>query len=254
MTMLRIGHKGADAMRVGNTLSSFAAAVDAGVDAIELDVLRPRADFADGSDWRTAPAGPVASPSGPLLVAHDWGDSARRDPLTLAEALDAFTEPPLDRVRFDLDLKIAGREDEVVELLRERTLIDRAMASTMEIRSIEVLKQLEPTLQRGWTLPRVDRDWNSRRWARPLVIVGSASLRARLPRQIAARAPELGAWAVWVYHPLITRRLVDAAHRVRVAVIAWTVDEPVRIRELVALGVDGICSNDPRLLASSREP
>ena len=233
MTMLRIGHKGADAIRVGNTLSSFAAAVDAGVDAIELDVLRPHADFADGSDWRTAPAGPVASPSGPLLVAP---------------------EPPLDRVRFDLDLKIAGREDEVVELLRERTLIDRAMASTMEIRSIEALKQLEPTLQRGWTLPRVDRDWNSRRWARPLVIVGSASLRARLPRQIAARAPELGAWAVWVYHPLITRRLVDAAPRVRVAVIAWTVDEPVRIRELVALGVDGICSNDPRLLASSREP
>jgi glycerophosphoryl diester phosphodiesterase len=193
----------------------------------------------------------VSSPGGPLVVAHDWADSERRDPLTLAEALDAFTAPPLDGVRFDLDLKIAGREDEVVGLLRERSLVERAMASTMEIRSIEALKQLEPGLERGWTLPRVDRDWSSRRWARPLVIAGSASLRARLPRQIAARAPELGAWAVWVYHPLITRRLVDAAHGVRVAVIAWTVDEQVRIRELVALGVDGICSNDPRLLESS---
>jgi glycerophosphoryl diester phosphodiesterase len=252
--LLRIGHKGADAIRAGNTLESFAAAVDAGVDAIELDVLRPRADFADGSDWRNASAGHVPDPGGPLLVAHDWADSERREPLTLAEALDAFTDPPLDRVRFDLDLKVAGREDEIVELLRERSLLDRAMASTMEIRSIEALKQLEPRLQRGWTLPRVDRDWSSRRWARPLVIAGSASLRARLPRQIAARAPELGAWAIWVYHPLITRRLVDAAHRVRVAVIAWTVDEPLRIRELAALGVDGICSNDPRLLASSREP
>ncbi|MFL5871689.1 MAG: glycerophosphodiester phosphodiesterase [Solirubrobacterales bacterium] len=246
--MLRIGHKGADAIRPGNTLESFGAAVDAGVDVIELDVLRPRADFADGSDWRAAPAGPASDPDGPLLVAHDWADSERRDPLTLAEALDAFTAPPLDRVRLDLDLKIAGREDEIVELLRARSLVERAMASTMEIRSLEALKQLEPDLQRGWTLPRVDRDWNSRRWARPLVIAGSASLRARLPRQIAVGAPRLGAWAVWVYHPLITRRLVDAAHRVGVAVIAWTVDEPARIRELAALEVDGICSNDPRVL------
>jgi glycerophosphoryl diester phosphodiesterase len=34
-----------------------------------------------------------------------------------------------------------------------------------------------------------------------------------------------------------------------VAVIAWTVDEPDRLRRLAALAVDGICSNDPRLLA-----
>ena len=62
-------------------------------------------------------------------------------------------------------------------------------------------------------------------------------------------APELGVWAVWVYHPLITRRLVEAAHGVGVAVIAWTVDELERAQRLAALGVDGICSNDPRLLA-----
>ncbi|MGH7605762.1 MAG: glycerophosphodiester phosphodiesterase family protein, partial [Gemmatimonadales bacterium] len=54
-----MGHKGADALVPGNTLESFAAAVDAGVDAIELDVLRPRADFSGGMDWRRAPAGPA---------------------------------------------------------------------------------------------------------------------------------------------------------------------------------------------------
>jgi glycerophosphoryl diester phosphodiesterase len=247
--VLAIGHKGADGIRPGNMLASFIAAVDVGVDAIELDVLRPRADFADGADWRAAPAGPVDGPGGDLLVAHDWPDAARREPLTLAEALDAFTEPPLDQVRFDLDLKIAGREDEIVALLRERSLIGRAMASTMEVRSLVELHRLEPQLQRGWTLPKVDRDWNSRRWARPLVIAGSASLRARMPGLIRRRAPGLGVWAVWIYHPLITRRLIAAAHAADVAVIAWTVDDPPRVRELAALGVDGICSNDPRLLS-----
>ena len=249
--VLRIGHKGADAIHPGNTLESFAAAVEAGVDAIEFDVLRPRADFADPDAWRTAPAGPVADPGGPLIVAHDWGDAARREPLTLAEALDAFTEPPLDRVRIDLDLKTAGREDELVSALRERDLVERAMVSTMEVRSLHAVRELAPDLDRGWTLPKVGRDWNRSRWARPLVLAGSAAFRARLPALVHAHAPRLGVWAIWIYHPLVTRRLLGAAHRHQVAVIAWTVDDPRRIGELRALGVDGICTNDPRLLNES---
>lgn len=246
---LRIGHKGADAIRTGNTLESFAAAVEIGVDLIELDVLRPRGDFVRPGDWRTAPAGPVATSGGPLLVAHDWGDARQRRPLTLAEALDAFGAPPLDAVSFDLDLKIAGREDEVAAAIRERGLADRAMISTMELSSLQVLARDAPELRRGWTIPRVTRDWTRSRWARPLLAAGSASFRARLPGIVRRRSRELGVWAVWAYHPLITRRLVATAHEAGVAVVAWTVDTDVRIRELVALGVDGICTNDPRLLA-----
>ena len=246
--MLRIGHKGADAIVPGNTLESFAAAVEAGVDAIELDVLRPRADFHDPATWRTAPAGPVANPAGPLIVAHDWGDAARRDALTLDDVLDAFTAPPLDAIRIDLDLKTAGREDEIVAALRKRDLVERAMVSTMEVRSLHVLRELAPKLDRGWTLPKVSRDWNRSRWARPLVLAGSAAFRARLPVIVRAHAPRLGVWAIWMYHPLITARLIHAAHAHGIAVIAWTVDDAARIAALQALGVDGICTNDPRLL------
>jgi glycerophosphoryl diester phosphodiesterase len=32
-----------------------------------------------------------------------------------------------------------------------------------------------------------------------------------------------------------------------VELIAWTVDDADRMRELLDMGVDGICSNDPRL-------
>jgi glycerophosphoryl diester phosphodiesterase len=246
--MLTIGHKGADALAPGNTLESFAAAVDAGVDAIELDVLRPRADFDDSGDWRHAAAGP-ANAGGPLLIAHDWGDARRRDAITLASALEAFTQPPLDRVRFDLDLKVAGREDEVVAAISERGLGERAMVSTMEVASLVYLRDTAPDLDRGWTLPKVSRDWSRSPWLRPVFVAGSASLRTRLPAIVRKRAPELGVWAVWIYHPLITRRLVDAAHDVGVRVVAWTVDEVERIVRLETLGVDGICTNDPRLFS-----
>jgi glycerophosphoryl diester phosphodiesterase len=248
VTFIRVGHKGADAIAPGNTLASFHAAADAGVDVIELDVLRPQSDFADGSEWRTAPPGPARG-TGPLLVAHDWADARRRTPLTLAEALDAFGEPPLDRVAIDLDLKLAGREDEVVAALRERDLLGRAMTSTMEVRSIHVLGEIEPELSRGWTLPKVGRDWTRSRLARPLVAAGVATMRARLPAIVRRHAPRLGVKAIWLYHPLASRSMAAAAHGAGCKLICWTVDQPARIDALLELGVDGICSNDPRLFA-----
>ena len=54
---------------------------------------------------------------------------------------------------------------------------------------------------------------------------------------------------MWVYWPLVTRRLVETTDSTGVELFAWTVDERDRMRALRALGVDGICSNDPRLFA-----
>jgi glycerophosphoryl diester phosphodiesterase len=245
----RIGHKGADLIRPGNTLASFAAAVEAGVEVIELDVLRPRAEFRDGADWRRAAAGPAGDGAPPLLVAHDWSDAARRDPLTFDEAMDAFTHPPLDRVAIHCDLKIAGREDEVIATLRERGLLERASVSTMEVASLEVLRDLDAGVPIGWTLPRATRDWNSTPWARPLVAAALVSLRVRLPGMVGSRAPALGVSSIWAYHPAVTRRLVNACHKEGLELIAWTVDDVPRIQALAAIGVDGICTNDPRLFA-----
>jgi glycerophosphoryl diester phosphodiesterase len=247
--MLLVGHKGADAIRPGNTIESFEAAVEAGVDMIELDVLRPRSDFDRPEDWIRAPAGPVANPSGPLLIAHDWGDARRRNPIELDAVLDAFLAPPLDRVQLDLDLKIAGREDEVVKALRDRELIERVSISTQEVSSLGQFRQLEPALRVGWTVPRTTKDWNSKRWARPLVIAALVTLRRRLPGIVSRTAPGFGVQALWAYHLVITDRLLQACRGAGLELIAWTVDDLEQMRRLAALGVDGICSNDPRLFA-----
>ena len=247
--MLRVGHKGADRIVPGNTIESFHAAVGAGVDVIEFDVLRPPDDFADGSDWRTAPAGPARA-SGPLLVAHDWGAARRAEkPLTLDEALDAFNASPLDAVQFDLDIKICGREDEIADAVRSRGLTDRAMTSGTELPTIHALGEIAPEISRGWTIPRVSRDWTKSRIGKPLVLAGMASLRVRLPRVVRREAPVLGVQAIWTHHGLATRALVEAAHDAGCILVAWTVDDAQRMRELAEMGVDGICTNDPRLFA-----
>jgi glycerophosphoryl diester phosphodiesterase len=237
--MRLVGHKGADSIRTGNTLESFRAAVEAGVDTVELDVL-----------W--TPDGHPKLPRSeraPLVVAHDWHDAERRQPLTLDETLEAFTAPPLDRVEIDCDLKLRGRERELVAALQEHGLVGRAMVSTMELVSLERIAADEPTLRRGWTYPKVTRDWNSKRWAAPGVLAALAYLRRRLPSIARRTLPRLGVEAMWVYHPLASRRLARVTADAGVELIAWTVDDPQRMRRLVELGVNGICSNDPRLFA-----
>jgi glycerophosphoryl diester phosphodiesterase len=243
----RVGHKGADAIAPGNTIASYEAAVELGVDVIELDVCRPESDFADGGDWRRAEAGPA--PGEPLLNAHDWGDARRRDPMTFTEALDAFTRPPLDEVQIDLDLKLAGREDEVVAAIRERGLMERTMTSTMELESIAVLRELAPELRTGWTYPRTSRDWMGSWWGRAAAGSALPVIRRRLPGLAAETIPRLGVRAMWVFHALASVRLADVAHDAGVELIAWTVDDLARMRDLVRIGVDGICSNDPRLFS-----
>ncbi len=233
--MIRVGHKGADLIVPGNTVESFEKAVEIGVDVIELDVL-----------WLPDGHLPLEQRA-PLVVAHDWGDAERRTPLDLTEALDAFLEPPLDRVEIDIDIKLPGREEEIVEALRERDLIGRAMVSTMELYSLGRIHELEPELRRGWTYPKVTKDWTSKRWAKGPMLAALVAMRQRLPGLAAEKLPKLGVEAIWVYHPLVSPRLARIAKLVGVELIAWTVDDLPRMDKLVAAGVTGICSNDPRL-------
>jgi glycerophosphoryl diester phosphodiesterase len=230
-----VGHKGADLIAPGNTLESFRAAVEAGVDTIEFDVL-----------WLEDAHLPLEQRA-PLTVAHDWGDAASREPLRLTEVLDAFLEPPLDRVEIDLDIKLPGREEEFVEALRERGLIDRAMISTMELHTLKRVLELEPNLRRGWTFPKTRRDWTKRPWAKPALRVALKGMRLQLPGLAAEKLPQFGVFAMWVYHPLISERLAAICKRAGVELIAWTVDDERRMRQLVEMGVDGLVSNDPRL-------
>jgi glycerophosphoryl diester phosphodiesterase len=219
----------------GNTIESFHAAVAAGVDTIEMDVL-----------WLRDAHLPLEQRA-PLVIAHDWEDAERRTPLALTEALDAFLEPPLDRVEIDLDIKLPGREEEVVDALRERGLSERAMISTMEMHTLRRILELGPELRRGWTYPKVTKDWTSRRWARLPMRAALIGMRAQLPGLAAEKLPQFDVAAMWVYHPLVSARLAKICDRVGVELIAWTVDDHRRMEKLVEMGVDGICSNDPRL-------
>ena len=239
--MRLVGHKGADLIAPGNTVESFHAAAAVGVDTIEMDVL-----------WLPDSHLPLEQRA-PLVVAHDWEDAERRTPLQLTEALDAFLEPPLDQVEIDLDIKLPGREEEVVQALQQRGLIERAMISTMEMHTLRRVLELEPALRRGWTYPKVTKDWSRKRWAKGPMLAAMVAMRHRLPGLAAQKLPQFGVEAMWVYHPLVTPRLARICDLAQVELIAWTVDDAARMEKLVAAGVHGLVSNDPRLFQQLRD-
>ena len=85
-----MGHKGAAHVAPGNTIESFEAALEHGVDMIEFDVLRTR--------------------DGRLVLAHDAADATGREPLSLEQGLDHFAGEAYAGVELDVDLKLPGYE------------------------------------------------------------------------------------------------------------------------------------------------
>ena len=224
----RVGHKGAGLVAPGNTIASFEAALEAGVDMIEFDVLRLR--------------------DGRLVLAHDYAAAARRDPPTLAEGLDHFAGEAYADVELDVDLKLPGYEAEVVEALVSRDLAERSLVSSTYLESIDRLGELAPGLRRGWSIPRARRDYT-----RSLLAPGAYALmrliRAGLPRRARAMLRAGRFEAIMAHWLLVSPRLVRAVREEGGQLYAWTVDDGRRIERLAALGVDGVITNDPRLFS-----
>ena len=224
--LIRVGHKGADHVAPGNTIESFEAALEHHVDMIEFDVLRTR--------------------DGRLVLAHDYEDAETRECVTLEDGLAHFAGAAYAGVELDVDMKLPGYEREVAEGLAQRGLSERSLVSTMYTESLDRLGELAPGLRRGWSVPRVRRDYTRSALALPAYAVARV-WRARLPGQAAARIRAGGCEAVMAHRILVSRRLVQAVHAAGGQVYVWTVDDAARIRTLEALGVDGVITNDPRL-------
>ena len=227
----RIGHKGADLIEPGNTPASFDAALAAGVDMIEFDVLP-----VDHSKPETTP----------LVLAHDYSHALDGAP-SLADGLDHLAGPEFDGIEFDVDLKVPGYERRVVEALRERDLIGRSLVSSQFIRSLAEVRRLEPELRVGWSVPRAKRDYTkSLFWIGP-AMVALTVIKRTLPTQ-ATRALGAGRCdALMVHKRLVSPKLVRAVEAAGGEVYVWTVDDAAEIRRFEAMGVTGIITNDPRL-------
>jgi glycerophosphoryl diester phosphodiesterase len=227
----RVGHKGAAHLAPGNTLASFDAAVRAGVDMIEFDVLSEQPDG-----------------SGRLLLAHDYGALASaQQPLTLEQGLEHLSSDAYAGIELDVDVKLPGYGAHVVRALREHGLIERTLVSSTYGHDLDAMRAIEPALRVGWSVPRARRDYtqNTLTLLPALGLLGA--LRAWLPGRARAALRAGRFDAIMAHWRLVTRALVRAVAEGGGELYAWTVDDAALLARLTALGVDGIITNDPRL-------
>jgi glycerophosphoryl diester phosphodiesterase len=101
-------------------------------------------------------------------------------------------------------------------------LTARTLVSSFNLRTVDVVHRVDPALATAW------------------LVVGLGDLSETVTRTV-----EHGHRALHPHDLLVDERLVRACHDAGLAVNVWTVDDPMRMAELVALGVDGICTNVP---------
>ena len=203
-----------------NTVPGFVHAIEAGCDAIELDVVATRDDV--------------------LVVCHD----PVRKGLAIRER--SFAElgiPSLREVlelasrgefQFDIEVKSFPRRprltpppERLAELvlaeIEQTRLAARVVVLSFDFRVLRAMRRLAPRIR-------------------------LAALCRFGVRSFAAIAREAGAEIVAPYHRLVTARKVAAAHRAGIPVLAWTANRPSDWRRLMRAEVDGIITDDPAAL------
>ena len=251
---LVVGHRGAAALAPENTIAAFQAAVELGVDLVELDVL--------------------ALERGPLVVAHSHrleeithgaayglvGDRTLADLRELAPELPTFEETlawfagEAPNVGIHVDLKLRTRLDELAGMVESHGLAERVVVSSVHTDDLHAVARASSRIRLGLTYPE-DRMTLSRHHSlRPVVRAALEGLRVSLPLRLPGMLRRAGAGAVMRQHRLVTSDAVAKAHAFGVPVLAWTVDEHADAERVIAAGVDAVITNDPRILLATLAP
>ena len=208
-----IGHRGAKG-HPENTLPSFEAALEQGADGVELDVR--------------------LSGDGQLIVVHSpvvRGLLVKSTPFGKFRDLGNGYQIPLleqvlqclaGRTFLDIELKEIGFEQQAIEMIKQHAEIKDVMISGLNTDVLNKVHEVQSDIQLGFIYNRTQQEES--RHNSPIDYV--------IPQ-----------------FRLASRELIEDVHDEDLQVFAWTVNSEREMRRLLSLGVDGIITDEPGLLA-----
>lgn len=231
----RIGHRGFAARAPENTLASFRLALETGVDAVECDVRLT----ADGVpvllhdptlDRTTDGHGPVEAYTFDevrRLDAGGWKDSAHRgERIPTIEELLALVR---GRATCCIELKAPGTPRPVIDAVRAAGMAEAVILFSFYPELLAEAAVLAPEIARLHLFAALPSDT-------PVPDVWWAGVHA------------VGATYVGVNKEALTADRVAAFHAAGVRVFSYTVNDEPSMRALLAMGVEGIISDEAALL------
>jgi glycerophosphoryl diester phosphodiesterase len=212
-----IAHRGASRAAKENTLAAFRLAAEMGAEWVELDVRRTQ----DGA---------LAIHHDPYLsdgrvICDTAASDLPRDVADLDAALVACMGMGVNieiknspgEIDFDPDESLVAP---VVEQVRQRGETDRVVLSFFHLPTLDRVRALAPEIRTAWLVEKVS--------AGTLDTLVEHGHRVLHP---------------WVRR--VTQPILEECQRRSIDVNTWTCDDPARMKELIAWGIDGICTNVP---------
>ncbi|MET7746334.1 glycerophosphodiester phosphodiesterase family protein [Streptomyces sp. NPDC005385] len=224
MNFLTIGHRGVMGVEPENTLRSFTAAQNAGLDLIELDLHLSK----DGAlvvmhdadvDRTTDGSGPIAEKTLAELRALDAG-SGERVPV-FEEVLDAVTSP------LQAEIKDVAAARALAEVIQRRDLVGRVEVSSFHDEAVAEISRLVPGVR-------------------------TALIASRYGVDVVDRAVEVGAETVCLNIRRLSLEVVEKARKAELRIIGWVVNTQDHLRLVRALGLDGATTDYPEIKRTGR--
>ncbi len=231
---LVVGHRGFRARYPENTLASFQAAVDAGVQMVELDIhlsmdhelVVIHDDRVDRTTNATGEVNTMTLSELKKLDAGSWFDdrfAGQRIP-TLKEVFDCVG----DRVKINIEIKFAGTdyipgriESVVLDLIRQEGATARVLISSFDPRVVQYIRQADSSLAVAFISESAE---------------GMKTV--DFCRQL----------GVYSFHPnfrCLNSELMTELHDAGIHVFPYTVNTEPDFKRMMQLGVDGIITDDP---------
>ncbi|MGV9454130.1 glycerophosphodiester phosphodiesterase [Streptomyces sp. NPDC003635] len=224
MNFLTIGHRGVMGVEPENTLRSFVAAQQAGLDVIELDLHLSK----DGHlvvmhdtevDRTTDGSGPIAEKTLAELRALDAGKGERVP--VFEEVLDAVAAP------LQAEIKDVAAARALAEVMGRRDLLCRVEVSSFHDEAVAEITRLVPGVRAA--------------------LIGS-----RYGTDIVERAVAVGAKTVCLNIRRLTLEVVEEARKANLRIIGWVVNTQDHLRLVRALELDGATTDYPEIKRTGR--
>jgi glycerophosphoryl diester phosphodiesterase len=252
---LSFAHRGGAQLWPENTLDAFRGAIELGCSHLETDLRLTRDGqivlFHDPNLERTTDGtGDVSSftleqlrrlDAGYHFCPTGHGFPARGKGVRIPSFAELVAIAP--QVRFNVEIKEWGYPElprALWEFIQSHDLADRVIVAAEQHALLESFRQLS----QGRVATSATRRECLEFWLASRLGLGSGLAISYQALQIPVSVSGLR---------FLTPRLLEAAHRLGIAVHVWTIDEPAEMRELLDLGVDGVMSDVPdRLLEVMR--
>ena len=244
---LTFAHRGGAGLWPENTLEAFRGALELGSTHLETDLRLTR----DGEivlmhdarvDRTTNGTGEVSAHTLAQLKRLDAGYWFSMDGRTFPRRGQGLTIPSLRELvsaapaaKFNVEIKERGAFDlprALVAFIEEHDLADRIIVAAERHPLMREFRRLSG----GHIATSASRRECLAFWLASRLGVAGYLRFPYQALQIPVRAGNV---------ELVTRRLVDAAHRAGLAVHVWTIDDPAEMRRLLDLRVDGLMSDYP---------